>query len=79
LHLCLRVKIIGKYLGINLYFKFEGKKPTGSFKDRGSAVDITVAKELGAKVIVLASTGNIAASSACYAAAAKMPCFIIVP
>ncbi|UJM45987.1 threonine synthase [Francisella tularensis] len=64
---------------MNLYFKVEGKNPTGSFKDRGSAVDITVAKELGAKGIVLASTGNMAASCACYAAAAKMPCFIIVP
>ncbi|WP_150465208.1 threonine synthase [Francisella sp. SYW-2] len=75
----LKSKIIGKELGINLYFKVEGKNPTGSFKDRGSAVDITVAKELGAKGIVLASTGNMAASCACYAAAAKMPCFIIVP
>ncbi|WP_337189452.1 pyridoxal-phosphate dependent enzyme, partial [Francisella tularensis] len=53
--------MIGKELGINLYFKVEGKNPTGSFKDRGSAVDITVAKELGAKGIVLASTGNMAA------------------
>ncbi|MDE5022907.1 pyridoxal-phosphate dependent enzyme, partial [Francisella tularensis subsp. holarctica] len=43
------------------------------------AVEITVAKELGAKGIVLASTGNMAASCACYAAAAKMPCFIILP
>ncbi|GAB4224974.1 MAG: hypothetical protein Kow0076_7760 [Francisella sp.] len=75
----IKSKNIGKELGINLYFKVEGKNPTGSFKDRGSAVDITVAKELGAKGIVLASTGNMAASCACYAAAAKMPCFIIVP
>ncbi|MDE4965612.1 pyridoxal-phosphate dependent enzyme, partial [Francisella tularensis subsp. holarctica] len=52
---------------MNLYFKVEGKNPTGSFKYRGSAVDITVAKELGAKVIVLASTGNMAASCAGYA------------
>ncbi|WP_341484160.1 pyridoxal-phosphate dependent enzyme, partial [Francisella tularensis] len=59
--------MIGKELGINLYFKVEGKNPTGSFKYRGSAVDITVAKELGAKVIVLASTGNMAASCAGYA------------
>lgn len=75
----IKSKTIGKELGINLYFKVEGKNPTGSFKDRGSAVDITIAKELGAKGIVLASTGNMAASCACYAAAAKMPCFIIVP
>ncbi len=72
-------KVIGKQLGIELYFKVEGKNPTGSFKDRGSAVDITLAKEMGAKGVVLASTGNMAASCSCYAAAAKMPCFIIVP
>ncbi|APC96714.1 threonine synthase [Francisella frigiditurris] len=75
----IKSKVIGKELGIELYFKVEGKNPTGSFKDRGSAVDITIAKELGAKGIILASTGNMAASCACYAAAAKMPCFIIVP
>jgi threonine synthase len=72
-------KYIGKDLGIELYFKVEGKNPTGSFKDRGSAVDITVAKELGAKGIILASTGNMAASCSCYAAAADIPCFILVP
>ncbi len=66
-------------LGIDLYFKCEAENPTGSFKDRGSAVDISVAKELGAKAIVLASTGNMAASCACYAAAANLPCFVIVP
>ncbi len=64
---------------MELYFKMEGKNPTGSFKDRGSAVDVTVAKELGAKGIVLASTGNMAASCACYAAIAQMPCFVFVP
>ncbi|GGG00356.1 hypothetical protein GCM10010995_17090 [Cysteiniphilum litorale] len=72
-------KVLGKELGIDLYFKVEGKNPTGSFKDRGSAVDISIAKELGAKGVILASTGNMAASCSCYAAAAKMPCFIVVP
>lgn len=70
---------LGKRLGINLLFKVEGKNPTGSFKDRGSAVDVTVAKEFQAPGIVLASTGNMAASCACYAAAAKLPCYVIVP
>lgn len=75
----IKSKIVGPQLGIELYFKVEGRNPTGSFKDRGSAVEITKAKELGAKKIILASTGNMAASCACYAAAAKIPCFVLVP
>lgn len=77
----IKSKSLGRQLGIglDLYFKMEAKNPTGSFKDRGSAVDITVARELGAKSIILASTGSMAASCACYAAAAKMPCFVLVP
>lgn len=74
-----RSKRLGKALGLDLYFKIEGKNPTGSFKDRGSAVDVSVAKEFAAKAIILASTGNMAASCACYAAAAKLPCFVLVP
>lgn len=70
---------IGRSLGIDLYFKYEAQNPTGAFKDRGSAVEATIAKELGAKAIIVASTGNMAASCACYAAAANIPCFVIVP
>lgn len=72
-------KHIGPTLGVDLYFKHEGKNPTGSFKDRGSALELTVVKELGAKGIVVASTGNMAASCSCYAAAAKVPCYVFVP
>lgn len=68
-----------KKLDIELYFKLESENPTGSFKDRGSAVDISVAKERKAKAIILASTGNMAASCSCYAAAAELPCFVVVP
>ena len=75
----IKSKSLGKKLGLDLYFKLESKNPSGSFKDRGSAVELTVAKEFGAKAIVLASTGNMAASCACYAAAARIPCFIFVP
>lgn len=75
----IRSKKIGPRLGINLYFKYEAQNPTGSFKDRGSAVELTIAKELGAKAIVVASTGNMAASCSCYAAAAGIPCFVFVP
>jgi threonine synthase len=72
-------KYLGKLLGVDLYFKLESKNPTGSFKDRGSAIDVSVAKEMKANGLVLASTGNMAASCACYAAAAKIPCFVFVP
>lgn len=75
----IKSKVLGKRLNLDLYFKVEGKNPTGSFKDRGSSVDISVARELKAPGIVLASTGNMAASCACYAAVAKMPCFILIP
>lgn len=71
-------RCIGQTLGINLLFKMEAKNPTGSFKDRGSAVDVSVAKELKAEGIVVASTGNMAASCSCYAAAANLPCFVFV-
>lgn len=75
----IKSKSLGFKLGLDLYFKVEGKNPTGSFKDRGSAVDISVAHENNAPAIILASTGNMAASCACYAAAAKIPCFVLVP
>jgi threonine synthase len=75
----IRSKILEKELSAQVFFKLEGQNPTGSFKDRGSAVELSVAKEFGAKGIVLASTGNMAASCACYAAAARIPCYVIVP
>lgn len=75
----MKSKHIGKQLGIDIYFKLESQNPTGSFKDRGSAVELTIAKELGVKAIVVASTGNMAASCSCYAAAAQIPCFVFVP
>jgi threonine synthase len=75
----IKSKKLGPELGIELYFKLESQNPTGSFKDRGSAVELTIAKELGAKAIAVASLGNMAASCACYAAAAQIPCFVFVP
>ncbi len=75
----IRSKQLGKALGMDLWFKLEPQNPTGSFKDRGSAVDLSVAKELGAKAIAVASTGNMAASCSCYAASAQIPCFVFVP
>jgi threonine synthase len=75
----IKSKKVGPSLNIELYFKLESQNPTGSFKDRGSAVELTIAKELGAPGIVVASTGNMAASCSCYAAAAQIPCFVFVP
>jgi len=48
----------------NLYFKFEGLNPTGSFKDRGISVAVSLAKSNGIKKIIVASTGNTAAAAA---------------
>ncbi len=76
----LHAKNIGKDLGLNqLYIKNEGANPTGVFKDRGTMVEVTKAKELGAEAICFASTGNMAASVAAYASIAGIPCYVLVP
>ena len=63
----------------NLYIKNEGANPTGVFKDRGTLVEVTKAKEMNATGIVLASTGNMAASVSAYAAKAGIACYVLVP
>ncbi len=63
----------------NFLFKFEGTNPTGSFKDRGSAVEITKAFEFREKQVLCASTGNMGASVAAYAARAGIKASIFVP
>lgn len=76
----LHAKNIGSKLGLNqLYIKNEGANPTGVFKDRGTMVEVTKAKEIGAKAICFASTGNMAASVAAYASIANIPCYVLVP
>ena len=57
---------------IDLYFKFEGANPSGSFKDRGMTVAISKAAEDGASAVICASTGNTSASAAAYSTSAKM-------
>lgn len=75
-----RLERLEREIGFSeLYLKDEGANPTGVFKDRGSLVEITKAIELSAKAICVASTGNMAASVACYASIAKLPCFVLVP
>ena len=67
-------------IGLNaeLYFKYEGLNPTGSFKDRGMCMAVSKAAEEGTKVIMCASTGNTSASAAAYAARANMQCIVLV-
>ncbi|MFT5172335.1 MAG: threonine synthase [Gammaproteobacteria bacterium] len=65
--------------GVRLFAKFEGLNPTGSFKDRGMTMAVTRARELGAKAIICASTGNTSAAAAAYAARAGMRCFVLIP
>ena len=69
------------YMNINknLYFKFEGQNPTGSFKDRGMTVAVSSAVSLNYKTVIAASTGNTAASAAAYAARAGIKSFIVLP
>lgn len=65
--------------GTEVYLKYEGTNPTGSFKDRGMTMAISKAIESGAKAVVCASTGNTSASAAAYAARAGIACIVLVP
>ncbi len=64
---------------IDVYLKFEGLNPTGSFKDRGMTVAVSKALEEGSKAVICASTGNTSASAAAYAARAGMKAYVIIP
>jgi len=65
--------------GAEVWLKYEGANPTGSFKDRGMTLAISKALEDGAEAIVCASTGNTSASAAAYAARAGITCIVLVP
>jgi threonine synthase len=65
--------------GIEVYIKYEGQNPTGSFKDRGMTLAMSKALEEGSRAVVCASTGNTAAAAAAYASRAGLPCFVVVP
>lgn len=68
---------IGK--AVNIYVKYEGLNPTGSFKDRGMTMAITKAVEKGSRATVCASTGNTSASAAAYSARAGITAFVLIP
>ncbi|MBT4963411.1 MAG: threonine synthase [Francisellaceae bacterium] len=64
---------------LNVFAKFEGLNPTGSFKDRGMTLALSKAKEEGATAVICASTGNTSAAAAAYSARAGIRCIVIVP
>jgi threonine synthase len=63
----------------NVFVKFEGLNPTGSFKDRGMTMAMSKAAEAGAKTVVCASTGNTSAAAAAYASRGGLKCAVILP
>ncbi|MBV9412276.1 MAG: threonine synthase [Acidimicrobiia bacterium] len=70
---------LSERMGAEVYLKFEGLNPTGSFKDRGMTMAISKAVEEGAKAVVCASTGNTSAAAAAYAARAGLTCAVLIP
>lgn len=77
----IKLRNIPRLLGkdIELYVKYEGMNPTGSFKDRGMTMAVTQAVHENSKAIICASTGNTSASAAAYAARAELTAFILIP
>lgn len=70
---------LSEMTGCEVWVKFEGANPTGSFKDRGMTMAISKAAEAGAKAVICASTGNTSASAAAYAAKASMVSGVLIP
>jgi threonine synthase len=77
----IRLHNIPRELGkdVDIYVKYEGLNPTGSFKDRGMTMAVTKAVEEGSKAIICASTGNTSAAAAAYAARAGITAFVLIP
>ncbi len=77
----IKAENLAKKIGIDaeIYLKFEGCNPTGSFKDRGMTMAVTKAKESGSGAIICASTGNTSASAAAYGAKAGLKTYVLIP
>src|SRR6478735_9334331 len=75
----IRAERLSERVGAEVFLKFEGANPTGSFKDRGMTVAVSRAKGRGVQAVICASTGNTAASCAAYAARAGLRGAVIVP
>ena len=70
---------ISPRVGRDVFLKFEGMNPTGSFKDRGMTLAVSMAVEEGATAVACASTGNTSASAAAYAGRAGIGCVVVLP
>lgn len=70
---------LSERVGCEVWLKYDGANPTGSFKDRGMTIAISKAAEHGARAVICASTGNTSASAAAYAVKAGMVCAVLVP
>lgn len=77
IYACHLSEMLGK--GFEVYLKYEGLNPTGSFKDRGMTMAISKALEEGSKAVMCASTGNTSASAAAYSARAGLKCIVLIP
>ncbi|MDA8336911.1 MAG: threonine synthase [Peptococcaceae bacterium] len=75
----IRAVNLGDVVPVDLFFKFEGTNPTGSFKDRGMVLAVAKALEEGSRAVMCASTGNTAAAAAAYAARAGVTCTVLLP
>jgi threonine synthase len=77
----IRLENIPREIGgrVEVFVKYEGLNPTGSFKDRGMTMAVTKAVEEGSRAIICASTGNTSAAAAAYAARAGITCFVLIP
>ncbi len=75
----IRANWLNKKYGFELYLKFEGANPSGSFKDRGMTLAVTKALEEKSKAIICASTGNTSASAAAYGARSGLKTLVVVP
>ena len=77
----IRLNNIPREIGkeVDIYVKYEGLNPTGSFKDRGMTMAVTKAVEEGSRAVICASTGNTSAAAAAYAARAGITAFVLIP
>ncbi|MGZ4654097.1 threonine synthase [Oryzihumus sp.] len=75
----IHAEVLSEVVGAQVWVKYEGLNPTGSFKDRGMTTAISAAARSGARAVICASTGNTSASAAAYATKAGMACGVLVP